>query len=143
MKLKKTILSTLAGLAVLGLGLETGVRTHDRMLSKPSPALEQQLSQNSMYNEIVAQTQNTLKRIYTGAVVDYGLPLYLRLSSKYSTEDRKEILQAHTDTQTGQLRAYTPEEQAVLWHIGANPNRPNIGQLYMLNSLTGSAFQKP
>ncbi len=141
MKLKNIALTGLAGLIGMGL-VAGGMRTHSRTYSKPSLEIEQQLSQNSLYQEIVAENQNPLKRELWGVYYDYGLPLFLHLTSKLTPDQKREIVASRYDQKTGKHKSYSADEQAVLWHLGANPTQPGLGKDYLLNFLEGSVFQK-
>ncbi len=139
MKLKKIIDISFLGLALIA----GGMRTHSRLHSKPSQAIEQQLSQDTLYREIIAQNTNPLRREILGIYIDHILPHVLRFGSKITDEQRAYLKTNRIDVSTGKHLKYTSQEQAHLWHFGTDPTHPSIGKDYLLESLQAGAFQKP
>ncbi len=141
MKLTNKIMAGIAGLTLLSTA--TGYRVHSRINSKPSQEVEQQLSQNPDYVEIISQIQNPWKREAMGLYIDFILPLRLKFDRTISSKVKEDIRASRHDPKTGKHRQYNQTEKAVLYHIGADSNHPNMGQYHVLNSIEGSYFRKP
>ena len=144
--MKKGTVASIVGGGLLGgaLLIATGMRTHSRLRSKPSREIEQRLAQNAIYQDIVAQTScSPLMREITGVYIDTLLPYFLHRGSKISTEQREYLRTNRYDSITGKHKPYSPDERALLWHLGTNPEHPNMGKDHVLNTLEVSAFQKP
>ncbi|MEK6825239.1 MAG: hypothetical protein AABY00_00460 [Nanoarchaeota archaeon] len=140
--MKKTLMkASLAGLLGMALIAGAGKRTYDRVHSRPSPALEQQLSGSNLYREIASQsTQSPLQRELRGLVTDFVYPYILHWKAD---PELKEYLNTNwVDAATGKHRKYTDTEGAILWHVGCNPTTPSMSKDYVLAQVGAAPLRK-
>ena len=138
--MNKTLSVGLAGLVGFGFIVGIAKRIYDRAHSHPSTAIEQQLSQNTIYQEIASQsTQSPLQRELRGLVTDFTYPYFLHWKA---SPELKEYLKTNRIDAAGNHMPYSDVECAVLWHIGCNPTSHSPSKDYMLATVKALAFRK-
>ncbi|MBM3232796.1 hypothetical protein FJZ18_01365 [Candidatus Pacearchaeota archaeon] len=140
--MKKMLANICMGILGLGLLAGAGARTHSRLQSRPSQAIEQQMASNSLYQEVASQSsEKPIEREMTGLYIEYILPFVLK--HKADPELFEYLKTNRIDSSTGRHRSYSDKEQAILWHVGCDPNKPSMSKDYVLAGLAGMAFRKP